>query len=141
MQTKEKKNIIFLRLFPDEDLNEQLKEACKKYDVKTAVVLSGIGQLKKVKLGYFKEKGDYSPEEYEKPLEILSLTGNICKEDDDDYLLHLHIVLGNEKKNAIGGHFIEGTVGIIGEIVLLKTDIKIKREYNDETGLKTLVLE
>ena len=140
MQTLEKKNIIFLRLFPDENVNEKIKETCKKYNVKTAVVLSGIGQLKKTKLGYFKEKGDYFPEEYEKPLEILSLTGNICKEDDD-YLLHLHIVLGNEKKNAIGGHFIEGTIGIIGEIVLLKTDIHIKREYDDETGLKTLVLE
>ena len=140
MQTKEKKNIIFLRLFPDEEVNKKIKEACKKHDVKTAVVLSGIGQLKKAKLGYFKGKGDYSPEEYEKPLEILSLTGNICKEKDE-YLLHLHIVLGNEKKNAVGGHFIEGTIGIVGEIVLLKTDIKVKREYNDETGLKTLVLE
>ena len=61
MQTLEKKNIIFLRLFPDEDVNEKIKQACKKYDVKTAVVLSGIGQLKKAKLGYFKEKGNYSP--------------------------------------------------------------------------------
>ena len=140
METKEKKNIIFLRLFPDEDLNERIKEACRIHDVKTGVVLSGIGQLKKAKLGYFKEKGDYAPDEFDKPLEILSLTGNICKQEDD-YLLHLHIVLGNEKKNAIGGHFIEGTIGIIGEIVLLKTNVGIKREYNDETGLKTLVLE
>jgi len=140
METKEKKNIIFLRLFPDEDLNEKIKEACRIHDVKTGVVLSGIGQLKKAKLGYFKEKGDYTPEEFEKPLEILSLTGNICKQEDD-YLLHLHIVLGNEKKNAFGGHFIDGTIGIIGEIVLLKANVEIKREYDDETGLKTLVLK
>ena len=47
MQSKEKGDIIFVRLFPDEDLHEKLREACKLYGVKTAVVLSGLGQLKK----------------------------------------------------------------------------------------------
>ena len=56
MQSKEKDNIIFLRLFPDEDLHEKLREACKLYGVKTAVVLSGLGQLKKFKLGYGSER-------------------------------------------------------------------------------------
>lgn len=140
MQTAEKKNIIFLRLFPGEDVNEKIKEACKKHNVKSAIVISAIGQLKHVQLGYFKGKGDYSPEEYNKDLEILSLTGNICK-DEDDYLLHLHAILGNENKTTIGGHFIEGTIGIIGEIAVLKTDLPLKREYDKRTGLKTLVLE
>ena len=55
MQSKEKNNMIFMRLFPDEDIQEKLKEACRLHDIKTAVVLSGIGQLKKIKLGYFKK--------------------------------------------------------------------------------------
>ena len=140
MKSKENKNIIFVRLFSDEDVNEQLKEACKKHDVKTAVVISGIGQLKSAQLGYFKTKGDYSPETYNKPLEILSLTGNICK-DKSDYTLHLHAILGDEKKNAIGGHFINGTISVTGEIVLLKTDIDIQRKIDDESGLKSLFLD
>jgi len=140
MQTKEDKNIIFVRLFTGEDVNKQLKETCKLHKVKTAVILSGIGQLKTAKLGYFKKKGDYTPKTFDKPLEILSLTGNISK-DDNDYNLHLHAVLGDEKKNAIGGHFVEGTVGITGEIVLLKTDIAAKRKLDEETGLKGLYLE
>ena len=140
METKEKKNIIFLRLYPDEDLNEKIKEACRIHDIKTGVVISGIGQLKKAKLGYFKGKGDYAPEEFDKTLEILSLAGNICKEEDD-FLLHLHIILGEEKKNTLGGHFIEGIIGITGEIVILKTNVEIKREYDEKTALKTLVLK
>ena len=52
MQSKEKKNIIFVRLFPDENVNEQLMEVCISHDVRTAVVISGIGQLKNTKLGY-----------------------------------------------------------------------------------------
>jgi len=140
MRSKENKNIIFVRLFPDEDVNKQLKEACRLHDVKTAVVISGIGQLKTVQLGYFKEKGNYAPETFNKPLEILSLTGNICKQGDD-YIHHLHAVLSNEKKNAIGGHFIEGTISITGEIVLLKTNIDIQRKLDEDTGLEGLYLK
>lgn len=139
MQTKEKNNIIFIRLFPNEDVNKLLMEACKYHNVKNAVVISGIGQLKTAKLGYFIEKGNYSPETFNKPLEILSLTGNICKLKGD-YSLHLHIVLGDEKKNSLGGHFIDGTINVTGEVVLLKTDFDIHRKLDDETGLMTLFL-
>ena len=140
MQCKENKGLVFIRLFPGEDVNEKIRDACRLHNVETAVVLSGIGQLKTAKLGYFKEKGDYSPETFNKPLEILSLNGNITKEDSD-YNLHLHVVLGDEKKNAIGGHFIEGKISITGEIVLLKTNINVKRKLDNDTGLKGLYLE
>jgi len=140
MQSQEKKNIIFVHLFPEEDINEQLKEVCRTHDVKTAIVISGIGQLKNAQLGYFKEKDNYTPENFDKPLEILSLTGNICRQEGD-YALHLHAVLGDEKKNAIGGHFINGKISITGEIILLKTDFAIKRKLDEKTGLKNLYFE
>lgn len=140
MQSKEKKNIIFVRLFPEENVNEQLMEVCKLHNIKTAVVVSGIGQLSKTQLGYFKEKGDYNPKSFNKPLEILSLTGNICNQEGE-HILHLHAILGDEKKNAIGGHFIEGIVSITAEIVILKTSVDAQRKTNEKTGLKDLVLK
>lgn len=140
MQSKEEGNIIFIRLFPDEDLQEKLKEACRLHNVKTAVVLSGLGQLKKIQLGYFKEKNNYTPKNFDVPHELLSLTGNICKQDGD-YILHLHAVLGNEKKNTVGGHLIEGKVEVTNEIVLLKTDINIKRKIEEKTGLKGMFVQ
>jgi len=140
MQSKEKQNIIFIKLFRDEDVNEKIIEACKLHNVKTAAVISGIGQLKDFQLGYFKKKNDYTPEIFDTSYELLSLTGNICREDDD-YLLHLHAVLGDEKKSVVGGHFIEGKVEITGEIVLLKTNLDVKRKLDEETGLKSMFLE
>ena len=140
MQSKGDKNIVFIRLLPDENLNIELKKVCKKHDVKTAVVLSGMGQLKETEIGYFKTKGDYLPEKINKPCEILMLTGNICK-NKDDYILHLHIILGDKNKNALGGHFINGKVNITAEIVLIKTNIDIKRKYDKETGLQALFLD
>jgi len=106
MQSKEEGNIIFIRFFPDEDLQEKLKEACRLHNVKTA----------------------------------LSLTGNISKQDGD-YILHLHVVLGNEEKNTVGGHLIEGKVEVTNEIVLLKTDMNIKRKIEEKTGLKGMFVQ
>ena len=59
----------------------------------------------------------------------MSLTGNLNKQDDD-YILHLHAVLSDEKKNTIGGHFIEGKISITAEIVILKTTLDLKRILN-----------
>lgn len=139
MESKEKNNIIFLRLYKNENVAEKLKETCSDHDVKTAVILSGIGQLKNTELGYFKKKGDYSPSLYDGPHELLSLNGNICREKNE-YLLHLHAVLGNEKKEAIGGHFIGGLVSITCEIVMIKTSMDVKRILDEKIGLKTMSL-
>ena len=140
MKTKEKNNIIFIRLYPGEDLNVQLIKACKLHNIKSAVVISGIGQLKNIHLGYFKEKGDYSPECFKDSFELLSISGNICK-DKEGYLLHLHAVIGDEKKNVFGGHFISGIVEITCEIVILKTNMDATRVYDEKTCLKALFLE
>jgi len=140
MQSKEKDDIVFIRLYKEENVNKKIKEVCKKHNIETAVVLSGIGQLKKIKLGYFKDKRNYTPKELNYPLELLSLSGNICK-DKREYILHLHAVLGDEEKKAVGGHFIDGQISVTGEIILLKTKIDAKRKIDKETGLKNLFLE
>ena len=138
MLSTEDKNIIFVRLFPGENVNKELIEICKKHRIDSGVILSGIGQFEKVELGYFKFKGDYTNEVFEKPLEVLSLNGNICK-IGKEYILHIHAVLSDEKKNTYGGHFINSTVKITGEIVILKTNILFKRKIDKQTGLKNMI--
>lgn len=139
MQTKEKDNLVFIRLFPDEDFYDSLGKACKKHNVKAAVVLCGIGQLKDFELGYFKKKGDYTPEYFVKPHELIALTGNIIKLEN--YEFHIHATLGKDKKHLVGGHLIKGTVEITNEIVLLKSGIELKRKIDEKTGLKGLFLD
>ncbi len=139
MQTKEKDNLIFIRLFPDEEVVDSLEIACQKHQVETAVVLSGLGQLADFELGFFKEKGNYLPEKFSQPHELLSLTGNISKQGGE-YNFHLHGLLGNAQKQVVGGHFIKGKVSITGEIALLKSDLSVIRKIEEPTGLKGLFL-
>ena len=40
---KENENLLFIRLFPNEDILKELKRACKKNNIKSAIILSGIG--------------------------------------------------------------------------------------------------
>jgi predicted DNA-binding protein with PD1-like motif len=140
MQSKEEGSLIFLRLFPGEDIYRELEEVCQRHEVGTAVVLSGVGQLKHFELGYFKEKGDYCPQGFEEPHELLSLTGSISKQGGK-YNFHLHAALGNKEKSVVGGHLIKGVVEVTNEIVLLKTSLKLERRLEESTGLQGMYLE
>ena len=90
MKSKEHNNIIFIRIDPSEEICEKIIEICKIYKIKNAIILSGIGQIEKVKIGFYNKEGNYHKTAFEKPLEILSLTGNISKQNKD-YSLHSHM--------------------------------------------------
>ncbi|MCX6789600.1 MAG: DNA-binding protein [Candidatus Gribaldobacteria bacterium] len=140
MQSHEKDNLIMVRLFPGEDVFEQLKNLCQKHGVKSGVFVSGIGQLDWVELGFFKEKGDYLPKKFDMPMEVLSIAG-IVSTSESGYEFHLHISLAGADKTMFGGHFIGGAVSVTLEVVIMKTDIEIKRAIEEETGLKGLFLD
>ena len=91
-------------------------------------------------LGYFKQKRNYIPQYFEKPYELLFLEGDLS-EQVGKYSFHLDAVLGNEDEEVVGGHLIESMVEVTNEIVLLKTDLKIKRKLEESTGLKEVFLE
>ena len=140
MQTKEKNNVLFLRLFPGEEVTEKIKEACVSNKYKSAVIVSGIGQLVDTKLGYFKEKGEYAPKVFKKPLELLTLSGNICIQGGE-CLHHIHATLGDDRKVVFGGHFHSGIVKVTAEIVIFKTNVSFERKIDEETGLQGMHLE
>jgi len=139
MHVYKKDQIIFIRLHPNEDVISSLIKACEKYKIASAIVLSGIGQIKKVTLGYFKEKDDYTPETFNGPFELLSLNGTLIQHDST-YKAHLHVAISNQDKQVRGGHLIEGSVEVTNEIVLLIIEAPLQRQYNKETGLYELIL-
>jgi predicted DNA-binding protein with PD1-like motif len=101
------------------------------------VVLSSIGQLKEIELGYFVKKGDYFPEILQETYELLGISGMITKQDGK-YIPHLHAILGNIEKEAYGGHLIRGTVQTTNETILRISYIELGRTLNERTGLMDL---
>ncbi|MBM4177385.1 DUF296 domain-containing protein, partial [Candidatus Gribaldobacteria bacterium] len=119
MQSKEKDNLVIIRLFKGEDVYAQLELALKKHQVKAGVFVSGIGQLGEFELGFFKAKGNYLPETFKKPAELVSLSGIVSlKQDGSGYDFHLHTALSFANKEVKAGHFLSGKVSVTLEVVL-----------------------
>ena len=117
---------IALRLQRGDDLRICIQNACKEID--TAVVLSGVGCLYKVKIRLAKAI-EYL--EKEENYEIVSLTGTISKGH-----AHIHISLSDEHGNTIGGHLEQGClIDTTCELVLGELqEYSSVREFDEETG-------
>lgn len=137
MRSSENCNIIFIKLNTNEDFFKSLSTVCNKHRINNGVILSGIGQLKKFTIGYYKKNYGYITKNFLKSHELLHLSGNIIK-NNDDFEFHIHAILSNEEMKSIGGHLINGKVDITNEIIILKTNIKISRNLEKSTGLKKI---
>jgi predicted DNA-binding protein with PD1-like motif len=52
MNSREKDNLIFIVFNTGEDFFSSLIKICIKYRLENGIILSGIGQMKKFKLGF-----------------------------------------------------------------------------------------
>jgi uncharacterized protein len=141
MQSNEENGLIIARFFTDEDIFQSLDEVCRKHNVKTAAIVSGIGQLRQCTVGYFNGTS-YEYHEIPQTHELLSLSGLATWEQEDKgYKYHLHAALSNQQTQAVGGHLVKGTVEGTNEIVMIKSGIMAHRKKDEKTGLQGLYLE
>jgi len=132
MQFKTESNIVIVRLDDGEDFFESMEKVVKSCEIESGMILSGIGQLKNFELGYF-NGGKYVKKTFEKPMELVSMHGSIAE------TFHIHCTLADEKQRVYGGHLFKGIVSVVNELMILKLNkIRLKREKDKKTGLKTL---
>ncbi len=138
MIIKEGKDLISIRMEDGEDFFASMKTVSKNYHVESGIVLNGIGMLKNVKIAYWNGT-KYLTDEIEKPVELVSMQGNIgTTENDGDPIIHIHIAVAKKDHSVVGGHLssavVNNTVEIfiqrLGNIVLLR-----KQEKNGLFGL------
>jgi predicted DNA-binding protein with PD1-like motif len=136
MKSGEDKSLIVAKLDDGDDLFESLGSIIEAYDIKSGLVLTGIGMLRNFVLGYF-DGEVYQKKEFSDPCELVSLQGSIATEKET--VIHLHASLADENNNVIGGHVFQAEVCTLNEIVLRKlNDLALGRKENPRTGLKEL---
>ncbi|MFQ6107629.1 MAG: PPC domain-containing DNA-binding protein [Thermoplasmata archaeon] len=129
---------MIAKLDKGEKLFPSLEELVQKHDIASGLVLSGIGMLRNVKLGYYSGE-EHKPRLFEKPRELLALHGSITTEEGT--IIHLHCALADETFNVVGGHLIEADVAVVAELVMVKlSKVELGREFNPETGLGELTV-
>lgn len=128
-----------LKLEPGEDLQETLGAFVTQKRIPSAF-FQGIGALTEVELGYFDlAKNDYEKHSFGGHYELITASGNISVEADVPFV-HTHVVLSDEKCQAIAGHLFKGIVAITVEIFLFPMDIALLREKDPKMNFKGLNL-
>ena len=137
---------IIVRLHDGDDIFRSLEAVTKKYSIHSGIILSGIGMLRDFEISFFDNGGNIT-KWIEGPCELLATQGSIAYGMDPGtgkpgkLMLHLHCTLGKKDHSVIGGHLNSGTAAVINEITILKLDgIRLKREFNEKTGLYEMTL-
>jgi predicted DNA-binding protein with PD1-like motif len=122
-----------------EELLDCLNEMAVSHDLKGAW-LNGLGGAAEVTIGFrdpIAKKYDW--QDYNEPLEILSLQGNLAWVDGQPFW-HIHGVFSGSNNQAIGGHVKRLLVGLTCELLITAMPASLTRVVDDETGLKLLVV-
>ena len=127
---------FLIRLMKGEDILLSLQEFCKEHQEIGAGNVNGIGAVSNVVLGFY-DGQQYCENTFQEPLEILSLIGNIAK----NQIVHLHGIFGRKDGSCIGGHILPGCiVSFTCEIYLTTMLPGIERVKDIETNLMLLNL-
>ncbi|MFZ0892422.1 MAG: PPC domain-containing DNA-binding protein [Thermoplasmata archaeon] len=140
MQTVHDGSRWMLRVDDGQDLFEALRKLATAESLRAAVVISGIGMLKHATVGYW-NGSEYVPEELREPHEMISLHGSIA-ENEGEPSIHLHVGLVGPDHRCVGGHLLQGTIGVLGEIYLETFAGRVfARPLNESIGLRMLDLD
>jgi predicted DNA-binding protein with PD1-like motif len=120
-----------------EELHESLLAFARKSGIKSAW-LSGLGGAMNVTLGFYNSKTkEYQWEEFDEPLEIISLTGNLGLVDGEPFW-HIHGVFSGQDYHAISGHVKQVVIGLTGELHITPLSAPLSRSFDETTGLKLI---
>ncbi len=120
-----------------EEVMARLTEYAKEQNL-TSAWLSGLGGSGKVTLGFYAiESNEYKWKEFDDPMEIVNLTGNLAWVDGEPFW-HMHGTFSGPDLQAVGGHVKELLVGLTCEILITPLETPLTRIFDDETGLKLL---
>jgi predicted DNA-binding protein with PD1-like motif len=112
------------------DLLEGIEELARREQVKTGIILSGVGALQK---GVFRNAKimppDYKMEDkyrlfvdIEKPLELVALSGWIATTREGERNIHAHLLTTaviDDKIASLGGHLVKGTITSIKVVITI----------------------
>ena len=123
------------RFQKDEDLFKSLTDFLENNNIKTGFI-SGIGALQKAVLGYYNQKEfKYQTIEVDKPVEVVSFTGNVSIKDGHSFP-HCHIVVADENGYTKAGHLMEGCRIFAFEFLIISLEgIPLERGFDQSTKL------
>lgn len=125
---------VIVRLDPDDDALAAIRDACKRHDVDTGVVVTGIGTFKRLKIhcvhttAFPADRAERNTDlDLEGAWEMTNVQGLIANGDP-----HLHVTAFDGER-TVGGRLEEGClVHLLGEVTIRKIDgLELTRTPDD----------
>jgi uncharacterized protein len=125
--------MLAIRIFPDQDLKEEIQHLQDKTDLKAGIIICAVGSLKKAVL----RMSNGQIKSFNGPLEVVSVQGTVSPEG-----IHVHLAVSDENGHVWGGHLKHGCkVHTTVELSILKYQGIVKRQVDPKTGFKELIVD
>jgi predicted DNA-binding protein with PD1-like motif len=127
--------IFALRLKPNQDLKESLKNFVISNNIEAGFILTTVGSLKQATLRFANQNDSKVLQD---KFEIVSLVGTLSTHG-----IHLHISISDKDGKTIGGHLEKGClIYTTAEIVIgVSEDFIFVRTVDETTGYKELEIQ
>ena len=127
--------IFALRLKPNQDLKESLKNFVTSNNIDAGFILTTVGSLKQATLRFANQNDSKVLQD---KFEIVSLVGTLSTHG-----IHLHISISDKDGKTIGGHLEKGClIYTTAEIVIgVSEDFIFVRTVDENTGYKELEIQ
>jgi predicted DNA-binding protein with PD1-like motif len=127
--------IFALRLKPNQDLKESLKNFVISNNIEAGFILTTVGSLKQAALRFANQNDSKVLQD---KFEIVSLVGTLSTHG-----IHLHITISDKDGKTIGGHLEKGClIYTTAEIVIgVSEDFIFVRTVDENTGYKELEIQ
>jgi hypothetical protein len=103
--------------------------------------ITAIGAFERATIGWFDfDTKDYRRIPIDEQCEVLSVLGDVGRDENGKVSLHLHAVLGLSDGSTRGGHFLQGTVRPTLEVVITETPTHLCRKKRRDLGISLLDL-
>lgn len=124
------------RMAKGADLLAALEQVAREHGI-TLGEVKAIGAVSQARIGYYNQaERKYYFLDLTRPLEIVSLIGNISLKDDKP-MVHAHLTLADHEGRAFGGHLAEGTLVFACEFAIqeYRSASPLVRRMDEPTGL------
>ncbi len=124
--------VFALRLKPNQDLKQSLKNFAIEQDINSGFILTAIGSLKQATIRFANQS---ISKVLINKFEIISLNGTLATEG-----IHLHIAIADQEGKTLGGHLDDGCIiyTTVEIVIGVSEEFNFTRTNDQQTGYKEL---
>lgn len=127
-------------LDPGEEVKTTLTHFARQEKVQAASFVA-IGAFERAVIAYFEwDKKRYKPIPIEEQVEVITLNGDVVRNEKDEPDLHAHVVLGLSDGSTRGGHLQQGIVRPTLEVTITETPGHLVRRMQPGLGIALIDL-